>query len=303
MSSKFLEQHSKVLAEFARETEERARSNPDEFWLQAAAENQRDAVGKVGREIVRARAEEAGELIDLRLLGPRADGSISLDAFIKIMEPLSRAWKAAAQRLRYGQDDSRIPGAIADQLNLKLSGLSYGSTRVYVTGNGTPDLTGESLLQATLSHTFGLLTASQSDFYDAVDAVGGKAANSLAEAAKAIDSAGFSAELTWHSPAGRLQWLGRHDEIVRFRSWVETIAEPEEYEEEIRGVVAAIKDTGKIDLRTDDGKVIVRYPLSLTSEVQRLAISTPTRLSVRTSKYWDGISKKDVYKRHLLGVL
>ncbi|CAG9178494.1 hypothetical protein [Cupriavidus pampae] len=303
MSTKFLEQHAKTLAAFAKETADASSESPDDFWLRAAVKVQHEAAAKAARELALARADEAGELIGLRFIGPRADGSIPLDAFVKIMEPLTYAWKAAAHRLRYGRDDLRVATEISDLLDLRLAGLAYGSTRVFVTGNGAADLTGESLLQATLVHVFKLLTATRDDFHDAADSIGGKAASSLAEALKAIDAAGFSAELTWQSPSCRWRWDGKRDEIVRFRNWVESMTDPEEYEEEVAGIVAAIKDTGRFELRTEDGKIVVRYPLALTTEVQKLTIAKPARVAVITAKYRDSVAKRDIYTRHLKYVL
>lgn len=303
MSIRFLELHAATLAEFAQETRARQQREPDDFWLQMAARNQEDAAAKVARELAQARADESGELLDLRFIGPRADGSISLDAFTKIMDALSKGWKSAAHRLRYGRDDARIAPEIQEQLNLKLAGISSGSTRIFVTGNGMPDLTGESLLQVTLLQTFRLLTASREDFFDAVDAVGGKAAHSMGEAVKAIDAAGLSADFSWQSPNGVVKWHGVHDEVVRIRGLLDTIGEPEEFDEDLRGTVAGLKDTGKLELRVNGKKVAIRYPLAMTAEVQKLAISSTAQLTVRTEKYWDAIGKADIFKRHLVKVV
>jgi hypothetical protein len=303
MTSKFLRDHSDALASFAKATRERAVAAPDDFFLQLAAKAQEDAAYDTARSLALEQAEEAGELVDVRLIGPRADGSISLDWFIAAMEPLSKAWKLAAHRLRYGHDAARGVGSdVVNALNLKLAGLAYGSTRIFVTGNAMPDLTGESLLQATLTQTFLLLNARQEDFYDAVDAMGGKSAHQLSEFMKALDTAGLAAQVTWQSPKGRRFWEGRPDEITRIRALLDTLREPERYEELIDGRVAGITDTGRLDLRTDDGKVSVRFPLQLTEQVQRLTITSPARLLVETARYWDSVEKRDIYKRKLIRV-
>lgn len=303
MSSKFLRGHADALSKFARETSERARENPDDFFLQVAAKNQEDSARAIEHQFQLAEAEEAGELVDLRLIGPRAEGSISLDWFIAAMEPLSKTWKLAAHRLRYGHDAARGVGAdVVSALNLKLAGLGYGSTRIFVTGNAMPDLTGESLLQATLTQTFRLLNSNQDDFYDAVDAMGGRSAHQLSEFMKVLDSAGLAAQFTWQSPRGRQFWEGRPDEITRIRALLDTIREPERYEEVVEGRVAGITDTGRLDLRTDDGKVSIRFPLRLTDQVQRLTITSLARIKVETAKYWDSVEKKDIYKRQLISV-
>ena len=303
MSSKFLRDHAESLSKFAKETTDRARVDPNDFFLQIAAKNQEDSARAAAHQLLLEEAEDAGELVDLRLIGPRANGSISLDWFISAMEPLSKAWKLAAHRLRYGRDASRTIGAdVVSALNLKLAGIGYGSTRIFVTGNAIPDLTGESLLQATLTQTFRLLNSHQDEFYDAVDAVGGKSAHQLSEFMKALDGAGLAAQFTWQSPRGRQFWEGRPDEITRIRTLLDTIREPERYEEVVEGRVAGITDTGRLDLRTDDGKVSIRFPLRLTDQVQRLTITSLARIRVQTARYWDSVEKKDIYKRQLISV-
>ena len=303
MTSKFLREHADTLAEFARETASRAASEPTNLLLQLAARNQQEAAEEAKHELLLEEAAEAGELIDLRLIGPRANGSIPLDWFIGAMEPLSRAWKTAAHRLRTGKDPTRAVDAdVVSALNLKLAGIGYGSTRIFVTGNALPDLTGESLLQATLMQTFRLLNARQDEFYDAVDAVGGKSAHHFSEFMKSLDNGGLAAEFTWHSQRGRQHWEGRPDEIVRIRALLDTIKEPDRYEEVIVGRVAGITDTGRLDLRTEGGKVSIRFPLRLTDQVQRLTIMALASIRVETARYWDSVQKKDIYKRQLLEV-
>jgi hypothetical protein len=303
MTNKFLQDQAAALANFAKETRERANTAPSDFFLQLAAKVQEDAAQDSARALALAQSEQAGELVDLRLIGPRADGNISLDWFIDAMEPLSKAWKLAAYRLRYGNDPTRGVGSdVVNALNLKLAGLAYGSTRILVTGNAIPDLTGESLLQATLTQTFRLLNASQEDFYDAVDAMGGKSAHQLGRFMKSLDDVGLAAQITWQSPKGRRFWEGRPDEIARIRALLDTLKEPERYEEMIEGRVAGITDTGRLDLRTDDGKVSIRFPLQLTEQVQRLTITSPTRLRVETARYRDNLEKRDIYKRNLIRV-
>jgi len=303
MSSKFLREHADALSKFAKETADRARAAPNDFFLQVAAKNQEDSAHAVAQELQLAEAEEAGELVDLRLIGPWVEGSISLDWFIRAMDPLSRTWKLAAHRLRYGRDAARGVGAdVVSALNLKLAGLGHGSARIFVTGNAMPDLTGESLLQATLMQTFRLLNSRQDEFYDAVDAVGGKSAHQLSEFMKALDDAGLAAQFTWQSPRGRQVWEGRPDEITRIRALLDTIREPERYEEVVEGRVAGITDAGRLDLRTDDGKISIRFPLRLTDQVQRLTITSLARIKVETARYWDSVEKKDIYKRQLIEV-
>lgn len=300
MSTKFFKSHAEKLASFAEDTVMRAKEKPDDFILQLAAKNQLQAANKAAKDLALAEAEEAGELLELRFLGPKANGSISLDAFIKIAEPLSQAWKLAATRLRNGAQTSRPSQEIADTLNLKLAGVAFGSTRIILTGNGRPDLTGENLLHQTLVQTFRLLNSNNEEFYDAIDAIGGRSASHFGDALKAIDIAGLATEFTWNTPQENFIWRGLPDDILRIRTLLDTIKEPEVYVETITGTVAGILDTGRLDIRTESGKITIRYPLKLTEFVQRLAIAKPASIKVETSKYWDAVAKKDIFKRQML---
>jgi hypothetical protein len=303
MSSSFLREHAASLKEFAEDTKARAKNNPDDFFLQLAAKNQEDTARAIVSKVALSESDELGELIDVRLIGPQANGSIPLDSFLNTIGPLSKAWKLAAHRLRYGNDAVRgVASDVLNALNFKLAGLAHGSTHVYITGNAAPDLTGDSLLQATLTQTFRLLNSNQEDFYDAVDAVGGKSAHQLSEFMKGLGSAGLAVQFSWRSSTGVQTWDGRPDEITRVRALLDTINEPEKYQETIQGNVAGITDTGRLAIRTVEGKVLVRFPLKLTEQVQKLKIASRAVVHVETSKYWDSVEKKDIFKRHLLSV-
>lgn len=62
MSIEFLRNHARVLSEFAAATTERATLNPDDFWLQIAAKNQRQAAKDAMQALAAAVTQEAGEI-------------------------------------------------------------------------------------------------------------------------------------------------------------------------------------------------------------------------------------------------
>ena len=303
MSTEFLTEHARVLAEFAEETQSMAEQDPSNFWLRMAAENQEQAAHDAMQELRLAYAEEVGELLDLRFIGPQANGSISLDAFIRIADSLFKGWKAAAYRIRHGTASGVIKNDIADRLNLKLAGLGPGSTRILITGNCAPDLAGESLLHSTLVQTFCLLNAKNDVFYDAVDAIGGRAAQHFADAMRAIDLAGLAAEFSWNAPAERITWFGTSQEVTRLRTLLAAVADTETFDEEISGTVSAIYDTGRLELRTMEGKVHVRFPLDLTGTVQKLSIKKATTLRVTTTRYLNQATKQHILRRLMIDVV
>lgn len=300
MSTDFLERHAKELQNVARETTERSAAAPEDFWLNAAADNQRQAAREAARDIELQHARENGELLDMRFSGPKANGSISLDAFLKIAEPLNKAWKAAAFRLRHGIVEGRIGQDIGETLNLKLAGIAQGSTHIFVTGNGFDDLTGENLFRETLTQTFRLLSSTDDDFYDAVDAMGGRAAQYVGEALRAIGAAGFAAQFSWQSRTSLQCWNGSTHEVLRIRTLLAGVSSSETYEQTLTGTVAGISDNGKLDIRTVLGRVRVRFPLDMIPAVQRLKIAADANVRVQATRFTDPITKREVIKYQLL---
>ncbi|MDQ1816428.1 hypothetical protein RBA41_24320 [Massilia sp. CCM 9210] len=300
MSTDFLEQHARQLQREAQQTAERSAATPDDFWLNAAADNQRQAAREALRALELEYARESGELLDMRFSGPRANGSISLDAFLKIAEPLNKAWKAAAFRLRHGVVEGRIGQGIGATLNLKLAGIAQGSTHILLTGNGSEDLSGESLFRETLTQTFRLLSSNNDDFYDAVDAMGGRAAHYVGEALKAIDAAGLAAQFTWQNRGALNCWNGSTDEVLRIRALLAGVSDSKTYEETISGSVAGIFDNGRLDIRTEVGKVRIRFPLDMIPVVQRFQIAAHADIRVQTTRFSDPISRRDVVTYQML---
>lgn len=300
MTTEFLKRHAEELQSIAESSTAAAQADPSDFWKSVVARNQAQAAKDIRRQFELARAEESGELLDLRFLGPQADGSLPLDSFLKIIDPLSKAWKAAAYRLRHGVSEGRIGSEIVDTLNLKLAGMAAGSTHVFLTGSAAEDTTGESLLRNTLDQTFRLLGSRNDEFYDAVDAIGGRAALLFREAMKAIGNSGLSAEFSWNNAGHVHRWCGTTDEIIRIKTLLDAASDSISYEENVTGVVFGMFENGRIVLRTDQGRVKIRFSLDLTPAVQHLKIAMPATLRVVTTRYTDPLTRKEIFKRQLI---
>lgn len=255
------------------------------------------------RDEALAKAELSSELIDFRFLGPRAEhGSMPLGQFLEVMDPINRGLNKAAFRLRYGKEAHRVGNDIKDTLNLKMSGIGYGSTRVFVTGDNRTDLAGNQLLSQTLTQTFGLLNATSENFYDYVDAIGSAAARNFGEALHNTKKHGLSAEFTWKRDRNPLRWQGRSAEIDRVLELIETTNDPDQYEQDLNGLVATIADTGVIYIRQDGAKIKIRYPMKLIKDAEQLNVNQNVVLHVRTSRFYDAVVRRHVYQHTLLSV-
>ena len=296
MEAMLLRQHESALARLA--------ANPNDRMAKLLTANREQALADLRSEQRLDDAQKLGELIEIRLHGPRVDrGAIPLDSFIKVTTPFLRALKSIAERHRFGVSKlgTKHKRQVSDSLNIKLAGLAMGSTRLLLTGDGIADTGGESLLHMTMERTLGLLNAPSDSFFEAIDTVGITAANAIGDFAAAVEAGGMSVEINWPFGEKSMHWEGRADELLRIKNLLQSVESPDEHEMDLIGEVASISDTGRIHMRVLDlGKVTVRYSLDKTHLAQKLAIKTQAKLRVLASTYWDPSKQVEVSKYNLL---
>lgn len=298
MNSDRLKEHSMQLKKYAKSSMEYAAAHPEDGLASLVARNQEGAAIAAEQDYLKNEQIESGLLMDLRFKGIRADGSMPLESFLKIFDPLMKAIKSAAFNVLTGKSESRIPDDLKEMLNLKLAGITYGSTRVWLSGSTAVDLTDESVLATTFNRTFDLLNSDNDHFYDSLNSIGGVAALQLGEALDEIQKAGFAVDLSWNSDSQQKFWNGSTDNIARVSYLLSNVKVDAEYDEAIAGEVQSISTTG-IKLRTDEGLVTIKYPLRLLPIAQSLKVSTHTELNVHTVRYFSQAKRGYEYS-HIL---
>lgn len=296
--------------EFLKNSAEQAKANalaaPDNVLCAIVAKSQEQAKNRAINQYQQLQEELSGQHLAFKLTGPKADGSVRLDDFIRIFQPFMDAIKKASSLAMYGTGSLRMKESLKKRLDLELSfrlrGLSYGSTTIHFAVPQQEDTTCTSVLNNVLTKAFDLLNEQDNDmFLEKIDSIGGGAAQSLKESLKALNSSGYGAILEWNRPDGVTHWEGTPVQILRAQELLGSLSEPESYQERIQGVIASLKDTGLIEIRTSQhGKINVRYPIKLVGEVQKLKVSTAAELVVSTKKSWDEGGKKFIFHRRLL---
>lgn len=232
-----------------------------------------------------AEAEEQREVVELKLIGPQVDcASVPLNLLSKLIDGFYHLVTRTAYQRHYGLDASKgIPAEFDQLLDLRLSGIGKGSTRLFITGDVRPDLTGESLLDDTLRACFNIFSKDANAFSEALTDLGSVGAARLSKALGELVQVGIGLEVRWQSVLGdTLVWEGRYDEIIRVRTLLEGHCNRKEQAETLYGEVELIGRSGRLVLVTkDQGSIRIRFARHLLQMVQPFHIGDQVEVTVK----------------------
>lgn len=269
-------------------------SNPDRYSLQVALNSWRSHQEELYQELRQAKASLQLEVVQLRLVGMRMDGSIPLKLLSKLSDSFNRALSYAAYHLRHGSNPKRgIPESLAKELDLRLSDLAFGSTRLVFAGNVAPDMTGESIMEGALEQIFDVLKAPNHDrIKELVAVIGVPATKALSDMLGVLEASQIGAELLWPAPNAKLyRWGGTLDavRVTHDRLSVHQDINPEPTT--LFGVVSDLKENGTIYVRSGDSKQKVTYNRQQFPEIQKLSLGMP--ISLKVMKYVRYVALED----------
>jgi len=223
------------------------------------------------------------EVIQLRITGWRLDGSIPLRLLTIIASRFNSVLGFAAYHLRYGSDPKRgIPDEVYDELDVRLSGLAHGSTRLLFAGSTAPDVTGEAVLEAALLHIFGILNDSTSEeMQELISHIGIRATRELCDLLKELEKRNIGAELTWpYGYTREIKWGGSLSSVRSALQKLSIISKIKPEKIILCGTVSVLNESGSIILRSAEGdRIKVEYNRQQYEHVQKytlgMAVSLP----------------------------
>lgn len=310
MSAIELEQVKQRVAEvrtLLHDREKALMQNPGDFSKELALSSLRSHLEDLNRQVILLEARESRELINFRLIGNQVtDGTITLGLLAKLAGPLAEVLHAAAYRLRYKDEEKpEARNHIQSLLDLRLAGMGEGSTRLYLTGNATPDLAGHSLLEDSMRQLFALLNADQEGFFEALHAMGPRAARAAESLLKAMESEEVAAELSWTTPEQQsFFWEGRTDRITMLRSLLEQTEERQTETVELKGTISLLSDTLRLEIREDGrGKPTkIRYRKEQGPLIAGLTVSQRVIAEVEKTSFFDKSEQKLIERYRLIDI-
>ena len=254
------------------------------FANRLALESLQSHVDDLSQQVFISKSRPVIEQVELRLKAQKfADGSIPLRLLAKISEDFRQMLGFAALRFTSGGlDRKRVPAQVYDELDIRLSAVLPGSSRLVLTTSSNRDLFNDGLAKGAIERFFRVLeTGGQgSEFLEAVTDLGPNSAKRLRDLLHQIRDQHSELDLSWrYSGETVKQWRGDDSALSAVTHALDVTEINERQEVILSGIVELLSKRERIHLQTDDGKAIkVLFPLRLLPRVAELHLDQNVRL-------------------------
>lgn len=259
---------------------------PDDFSTQLSLDSWQSHMEDLQQDLRQEKSALLREVVELRLLGLRMDGSIPLKLLGKLADKFNSAIGHAAYHLRHGAAPSKgVPDDLARHMDLRLSGLAFGSTRLLFAGSITPDMAGDSPMEGALEQIFDVLsTPSPEKIRELVTVIGVPATRALSEMLGALEKQDIGAELTWPAPNSKVyQWGGSLEAVRVAHKKLSTFEAIKPEAVTLEGEVTDLKESGAVYIRDNGKKFKISYNKQQYRHIQQLGLGM--RLSFKAMMY------------------
>lgn len=223
--------------------------------------------------------EYRDELIDLRFIAPfLSTGAMPLKLVSQLSDYFRKMVGYAALRLSEGGIKKKnITQELESALDLRLTGIMPGSSRLLVSSKAERDLFDDGLSKNALERIFRVLNTcgAGDEFIEFITELGPPSARKMREFLDLIRSLDVETELTWKYSGSVMQrWEGSRSNIENLSSAL-AVTEIQEIEEvTLVGTIELLSKREKIDLRTSPVESIrILFPRSMLLEVEKLHLN------------------------------
>lgn len=262
----------------------RLAESPNDFALELSMTSWQSHQEDLKQELRQARAALQHEVLELRLIGQRMDGSIPLRLLTKMADKISAILAHAAYHLRHGKAPNKKGlDPLFDEMDMRLSGLAFGSTRLLFAGNITADLAGDSAMGGALEKIFSVLgSRDQQQIRELVTVIGIPATRQLNELLSTLERQKIGAELTWPAPNAKIyRWGGSLAEVRQAHERLSPLERIKPHEMTLSGRIAQLKDNGALYIRGLDGQQLkISYNAQQYQHVQQYTLGMDVDIRV-----------------------
>lgn len=274
------------------------KDNPNSLFNKGMVKNTLEQMVELRSNLAFEKQKREKEIIDIRLKGKVAKvGKLPLDLLGEFAKSLSDCIIESSRKYQYGnKGGAKILTSIKNTVDLRFDRLVPGSTHILVTGNNSPDLFGNSMIENALINTFELLNVhTDSELMDKSEKYGGAGIKKLNKILNLSINNHLEFDLEWSSPNSKVfKWEGNFDRIKQLNnsiSKIETIT-PEEIE--ISGTLVMQSLKGQLEIEDNDGKLFkVSFPMSFLEKIKEFQIGEDFSATIIKNTLKNSITKEE----------
>lgn len=228
------------------------------------------------------------DVIDLRIKGLIVDmGSIPLDLLSSFAQGISGTIQKATGKLLSGKDSPRISNDVKDNLDMRLAGLSHGSTRLTITlSTGLSELF-ETVPSRAIHNVFDVFDADDDNkLFEFINEIGFNSTKSIKEIIDVCEKNNLSFDFKWvgQFSNGVKETSVSPDKIKKLYSRLSSTSISDERYEIINGIIDILSVYEKIEIDAGGDKIKITYPESMFNEIQsKCTIGKPISVKVKAT--------------------
>ena len=253
-------------------------NDPNNFSHKLSVDSLKSQITELEKQLRFEKTKRDKEVIEIRLKGRTANGTIPLEVLAKLADGLSGTILNASYFIQFGQRVKKVKAKeIHDIIDLRLAGLSTGSTKLFVIANSSPDLFGRSLAEESLKNSINLLQSETSDeLTEFASKIGKESVKKLYKFITSISNADLEVDLNWSSPTNEnFNWEGNKQKLLSVAQSLTNIQMSEPEVIELSGELITISLRGNFEIKADDKRSIRGiFPNNLLEEIKTLTIGS-----------------------------
>lgn len=293
---------------FLAEDSEALKENPDDAMASMGKSSWERHIADLTQELKLLQRERRKEVFELRLSGPKADnGSIPLNVLSDISKAVHSLLGKSIHKLKYGKEYARgFSQEITDEMDLRLSGMAYGSCQLAFSTDVSPDLAGDSLTQESLKHIFEVLRLESEDeeIHEHLMAIGVGASTRLIDFASVIRKHGLQVDIKWDAPSGKeYLWVGSKQALDQKIYQLNCVDIRTENSFVVRGQVTMLNKRGRVKIECIETSrpYLCTFPASQKGFIESLTLSDIKDFIILEEDFRNSSTNKQTKRYTLLG--
>jgi len=247
------------------------------------------------------------DFLEMRLKGHRVDnGTIPLNMLASITFNISNLIQRATSKLTNGRDSQKVSNEIKELLNLRLTNVLPGSTRLGISLNTGQSELFETIPSTAMKEIFSLLESSTDDgFMEQVAEIGFRAAQSLRNIIVECEKNDVTFSLNWTGPfSNNNEAVINKEKINLFKERLTTTKISQPYEDVLSGELAILSKYGKLEVEIGGEHIKASYPIDMLDIFRdRCKVGSHIRLLVEITEIQNvnlGINKQNIFVKQIM---